>query len=178
MLAHAYISTPCEVTNVLKNFKDVPLDYFIMKAVSKAFRDTINKRNLSISRVHSQSKKENFNNTNNINLSKFAQSPSEAALEEQLITIHNWKSSAESFAICEEPALLSVHFTQPKQEVIFNSNQATIDIAADNDKETGMPVTFAATSKEIRIAQITNVSISYDVAKIDDLRAALFISRV
>jgi hypothetical protein len=67
-LAHSYISTSCEVTNIVKNFKDVPFDSFIFKAVTKAFRDTINKRNLSISRVHSASKKENYNNTNDISL--------------------------------------------------------------------------------------------------------------
>jgi len=74
MLAHGYISTPCEVTTILKDFKDVPLDSFIFKAVTKAFRDTINKRNLSISRVHSPSKKEHYNNTNDISIGKFASS--------------------------------------------------------------------------------------------------------
>ena len=74
--------------------------------------------------------------------------------------------------------MLSVHFTQPRQEVIFDGTKTTIDISADNDQETGKPFTFGPTSKEIRIAQITNVSISYDVAKVDDLSAAKFISRV
>jgi hypothetical protein len=48
--------------------------------------------------------------------------------------------------------MLSVHFTYPRQEVIFDGTKTTIDISADNDKETGKPFTFGPTSKEIRIA--------------------------
>lgn len=57
MLAHAYISVPCEVTKIIKEFKDVPLESFVFKAASKAFKDTVNKNKLSISRVHAIEKR-------------------------------------------------------------------------------------------------------------------------
>ena len=42
MLAHAYISKPCDVSVIIKDFKDVPFESFVLKAAAKAFNDTVN----------------------------------------------------------------------------------------------------------------------------------------
>ena len=54
--------------------------------------------------------------------------------------MHKITDSVEALPICEEPTLISIHFTEPKQEVIFSGPSLSFDIAADNDSETGEAV--------------------------------------
>ena len=74
MLAHAYISAPCEVSKIIKDFKDVPLESFIFKAASKAFRDTVNKNKVTISRVHTVENRSVYENTQDLRIGQFASS--------------------------------------------------------------------------------------------------------
>ena len=69
-----------------------------------------------------------------------------------------------------------MHFTEPKTDVIYNGAN-TFDIAADSN-ETGKVLLLAKDSKLIKIAHVSNLSVSYDVAKVDDLTAAKFIDRL
>lgn len=78
MLAHAYITTPVDVSEIIKSFKDVPLDSFVSKAASKAFKDIINNDKLSISRVHSLLDRKTTDNAQNLRLSEFATNESNA----------------------------------------------------------------------------------------------------
>ena len=66
MLAHSYISSACEVSKILADFKEVPLENFVLKAASKSFNDTVNKNKLSISRVHSLENRSFVNNPNEL----------------------------------------------------------------------------------------------------------------
>ena len=75
-------------------------------------------------------------NANDLRVGQFASSMVATALESQrLITVHRISNAVEALPICEEPALISVHFTDPKADVIYNG-EITFDIAADN-AETG-----------------------------------------
>ena len=81
--------------------------------------------------------------------------------------------------ICEEPTVISIHFTSPKADVIYEGpSSGTLDIAADNDKETGETIYLSKNSSQIRVAQVSNISISYDIAKLDDLTAARFLKKL
>ena len=71
--------------------------------------------------------------------------------------------------------MISVHFTDPRAEVVYNG-EATFDIASTEEK--GNLVTLKSDSKLIKVANVSTVSISYDVAKVDDLSAAKFIKRL
>lgn len=71
--------------------------------------------------------------------------------------------------------MLSIHFTEPRKEVIYNG-PASFDIATT--EESGEMVTLPTDSDLIRIASVTSVSVSFDVAKVDDLTAAKFVNRL
>jgi hypothetical protein len=136
MLAHAYITKPCDVSAIVKDFKDVPFDSFVFKAAAKAFKETVNNEKLTISRVKTIDDKHFVDNANDLRVGQFANSMVQSALDSQhLITVHRISNAVEALPICEEPALISVHFTDPKADVIYNG-ESTFDIAADNN-ETG-----------------------------------------
>jgi len=79
MLAHSYLTTPCDVSAILKNVKDVPLDSFVTKAASKAFKDTINTDSLSITRVNSLTDRKTNDNAQNLRVNEFATNSKAAA---------------------------------------------------------------------------------------------------
>jgi L-2-hydroxyglutarate oxidase LhgO len=92
-----------------------------------------------------------------------------------LITMHQIDDAVESLPICEEPAILSVHFTSPKAAVVYNGPNARFDIAADDesvDSDTGESLTLSSSSPMLKVAHSSRISISYDVAKLDDQTAA------
>jgi pyruvate/2-oxoglutarate dehydrogenase complex dihydrolipoamide acyltransferase (E2) component len=93
-----------------------------------------------------------------------------------LISVHKISHAVEVLPICEEPAMISVHFTEPKADVIYNGT-STFDIAADIN-ETGDAILLGKDSKLIKVAYISNLSVSYDIAKVDDLTAAKFIDKL
>lgn len=66
MLAHAYISKPCDVSVILKDFKGVPLDSFVFKAAAKAFKETVSKEKLTISRINSLVDRQSYANANDL----------------------------------------------------------------------------------------------------------------
>ena len=72
-------------------------------------------------------------------------------------------SSVESLPIVNHSALISLHFTQPKTEVVNGSQQAgeTFDIETLDDEHISYDL-------DLKVAQTAKVSISYDVAKVDD----------
>ena len=63
--------------------------------------------------------------------------------------------------ICEEPAILSLHYTVPEQEVIYKGEDNIFDIASEelDDAEADIVVN----QDQIRVAHTTRLSISYDV---------------
>jgi len=66
MLAHAYISKSCDVSAIIKDFKDVPFESFLMRAAAIAFRDTVNNEKLTISHVKSVEERHMVANANDL----------------------------------------------------------------------------------------------------------------
>ena len=63
-----------------------------------------------------------------------------------------------------------MHFTEPVQEVIYSGEISQFDIADNEVDESHLGEVLS--KDQIRVAQTTKLSISYDVQKIDDLAAA------
>ena len=78
--------------------------------------------------------------------------------------------------ICEEPAILSLHYTAPEQEVIYKGEDNLFDIA--NEELDDVEADTVVSQDQLRVAHTTKLSISYDVQKIDDLAAAEFMQRL
>ena len=75
----------------------------------------------------------------------------------------------ESLPISEEPVLLSLHFSPPTRQVTFAGTAGVQDIAGDSfgdDQGAGEPLTISA--EQIKVSHLSKVSMSYDVAKVDD----------
>ena len=81
--------------------------------------------------------------------------------DQALIKVHQVAGSADSLPICEEPAVLSVHFTTPVKEVIYNGEISHFDIADNEVDEANLGEVLS--KDQIRIAHTTKLSISYDV---------------
>lgn len=97
-----------------------------------------------------------------------------ATSDAQLVTLHQIIDSVEAFSICEEPALLSLHYTLPASEVLLNTSSfAAFDIA-NNDlpDEVGAGVTINAS--DVRVGKTLRISIAFDIAKVDEQTAAEF----
>ena len=68
MLAHSYMSTKCDVSAIITEFPDVPLQSFVMKAAQKAFTKVVSQEDLTVSRVNYQTNSmTNRTTLNNIN---------------------------------------------------------------------------------------------------------------
>jgi len=113
MLAHAYISSTVDVSEIVKSFKDVPFDSFVYKACARAFKDAVNSDKLTISRVHSVEKRDVFANATDLRVGQFGKGAASAVMGQQ-ISIHRIAQSIEALPICEEPNMLSVHFSEPR----------------------------------------------------------------
>ena len=90
--------------------------------------------------------------------------------------MHQVDDSADSLPICDEPAILSLHYTVPEREVIYKGEQNLFDIASEDLAE--WEPDAVVSQDQIRVAHTTRLSISYDVQKIDDLAAAEFMQRL
>lgn len=99
-----------------------------------------------------------------------------APFDQALIEVHQVPHAADSLPICEDPAMLSLHFTVPEREVIYKGEHNIFDIASEDlaDWEPDAVVS----QDQIRVAHTTRLSISYDVQKIDDMAAAEFMQRL
>ena len=54
-----------------------------------------------------------------------------APFDQALIKVHQVVDSADALPICEEPAILSLHFTVPEREVIYKGDNNVFDIASE-----------------------------------------------
>ena len=72
--------------------------------------------------------------------------------------------------------MLSLHFTTPAQEVVFADPERQFDIAADLEDDYSSARTLS--TNDIRVAYTSKVSISYDIAKLDDQTAAEFMQQL
>lgn len=61
-LGHTYISSKCEVSQLLSEFtnNDVPFESFVLKAAQKAFSSAVNSKALDIKTVYSVDKQTTF----------------------------------------------------------------------------------------------------------------------
>ena len=86
--------------------------------------------------------------------------------------------SVESLPIAQDPVTLSLHITPPAQQVLPASSPGVLDIAGEDfgDDNSAEVVSFGADG--VRVAHVSRVSISYDVQKIDDMTAAMFLHRL
>ena len=85
------------------------------------------------------------------------------------------KQSAEAFPICVSPFSLTVHYTNPSKEV-FGSDNHLYDVSSD------APGLQSASklikSAELKVSDVIKVSVTCDIAKIDELAAFQFISKL
>ena len=59
MIAHSYMSSMVDMTEIASTFKDVPTDAFVIRATAKAYKATIENDNqpLNVSRVFTHGKR-------------------------------------------------------------------------------------------------------------------------
>jgi len=84
--------------------------------------------------------------------------------------------SVESLPIAQEPVLISLHVTPPTQQVMYAGSDGILDIASDTygddyAEQASVPI-------DLEVCHASRVSISYDVAKVDDMTAAEFIHKL
>mmetsp|Transcript_5677 Transcript_5677/g.7607 ORF Transcript_5677/g.7607 Transcript_5677/m.7607 type:complete len:103 (-) Transcript_5677:144-452(-) len=86
--------------------------------------------------------------------------------------------SVESLPVAQDPVTLSLHVTPPAKQVLLAGSDGVKDIASEDfgDDESAEVVTLGASG--VRIAHVSRVSISYDVQKVDDMSAAVFLHKV
>lgn len=87
------------------------------------------------------------------------------------LTVHQVAESSESLPVVHPLGLFSIHYTTPKQEVVSTNVGKVYDIETMDleDLDYNVSLAVSATSK---------ISVSYDVAKVDDLQAAQFLHQV
>jgi hypothetical protein len=78
------------------------------------------------------------------------------------------KNSAEAFPICVSPFSLSVHYTEISQEVNGLDNQL-YDVSSDLPGLNEVVQTIKST--DLKVSPVIKVSVSFDVAKVDELAA-------
>jgi hypothetical protein len=78
------------------------------------------------------------------------------------------KNSAEAFPVCVSPFSLTVHYSEVGQEVKGQDNQfydVSSDVSDFSDATKSIQIA------ELKISPVIKVSVSFDVAKIDELAA-------
>ena len=73
--------------------------------------------------------------------------------------------STEALPICQAPLLLHVHYTQPQAEVVPRGGAAVADLDASE------PMGRSMAHTDLQVSQTVKVSVTYDVAKVDELEA-------
>ena len=86
-----------------------------------------------------------------------------------LLTISQVENSLESLPIVPSASMISLHFTNPATEVLPSSEKQIYDIATLDDEDLSYDL-------NLKVAQTTKVSISYDVLKVGDDEAAKYLS--
>lgn len=171
------MSSKAEVTIIAKEFSGVPIDSFVIKAAQKAFKHVAKTDNLNVKRIHDHDNSATYFNVQDLRIGELVPSTNGVAPYDQaLIKVHQVADSADSLPICEEPAILSLHYTVPEQEVVYKGEDISFDIASEELADIEPDVVVS--QDEIRVAHTTRLSISYDVQKIDDLAAAEFMQRL
>jgi len=136
LLGHAYITSKVNVSATKEGFfAEVPFESFVLKAAQKAFKNAVNDLELDISRVHGHDSKSLYVHVDDLRVGQLvdaAQSTTSYPTSSQFITVHQTANSVESLPICEDPAILSIHYTLPQTEVIAG-DLLFFDISNDAD---------------------------------------------
>ena len=75
--------------------------------------------------------------------------------------MHQVADAADSLPICEEPAILSLHYTVPEKEVVYNGENNMFDIASEDLDDIEEDVSI--NTDQIKVVHTSKLSISYDV---------------
>jgi hypothetical protein len=67
MLAHSYMSSKCDVSAIMSQFPEVPLESFVLKAAQKAFTKVVGEQDLTVTRVNYSAESTDKNSFNNMN---------------------------------------------------------------------------------------------------------------
>jgi hypothetical protein len=67
MLAHSYMSSKCDVSAIMAQFPEVPLESFVLKAAQKAFTKVVGEQDLTVTRVNYSLESTDKNSFNNMN---------------------------------------------------------------------------------------------------------------
>ena len=73
------------------------------------------------------------------------------------------------------PYSLTVHYTTVSKEVVSADTQL-YDVSSDAASFTASPKSLKAS--DLKVSQMVKISVSYDIAKIDELAALQFISKM
>lgn len=183
MLGHSYMSSMVDMTQICSDFASVPVDAFVIRAASKAYKATIDSEGpLNVSRVFSHGKRVSYVGVEDLRVNQIVSAGQENAPTPEgqpLLQVYQLEDSIESLPISEDPILMSIHFSPPSQQVSFEGGSGVIDIACESfGDEEGAGEVLTIGADQIRIIHKSRVSISYDVAKVDDQTAAEFLSKV
>ena len=86
------------------------------------------------------------------------------------LTVSQVSGALESLPITDGGCLISLHFTPPSSQVV-SAGSETMDIETLEDEDLSYDL-------EMKIAQVSKISISYNIQKVEDMEAAQFMKLV
>jgi pyruvate/2-oxoglutarate dehydrogenase complex dihydrolipoamide acyltransferase (E2) component len=181
------MSSKCDVTAItaqvnLLNESSVTFESFVLRAASRAFTKAFPEvETQNIARVVQDSEElgvKIHERANESRMSDFASQELAAgvyghdsgeAISACPLTITHVRNSTESLPIVNHAALISLHFTQPRTEVIHGGlvPGQTFDIETLEDEDLNYDLS-------LKVAQTAKISISYDIQKVDDIQAGKY----
>lgn len=148
MLAHSYMSSQVDMTQIAEKFADAPLDAFVIRAAAKAFRKAIGDEPLNVSRVFSHDRTIAYTGVQDLRIGQLASAGvenGELPAGQATIRVYQVSDSVESLPISEDSVTLSVHFTPPTRQVTFDSIISDISSDSFGDEEgAGQVATISA----------------------------------
>ena len=90
------------------------------------------------------------------------------------VALSQVSESTESFPVAIDSNHLAVHYTMPADEVVLKEGLSVFDIADDAATSSGQTLKWT----DLKVVRSCRLSISFDVAKVDDQAAATFLQRM
>lgn len=145
------------------------IDTYLVKAASKAFQKIFKQSNVDISQF-TQGTLHHFKSTDKQTTSQLkptdlkVKSSFAADVPASLLEIHQVSHSVEALPITNPHALLTLHFTQPQQDVVYDGSNLYFDINTLGDA----PISYDLKMKPV---QRVKLSITFDASRVDEVQA-------
>lgn len=135
-IGHAYISSKADVSAIARDFGDLPMDAFVIKAAQKALAavGVTQGAPLHATKVTSHGSVMTYVGVHEQRIGQLASGGAEGGVApagEQLLQVYEVADSTEALPLAKEGVLLSLHFTPAKAEVCF-SGASMDDIACES----------------------------------------------